>query len=200
MVLLSRFSRVQLCATPQMAAHQASLSLGFSRKNIGVGCHFLLHESEKWKWSRSVMSDSSRPLGLQPTRLLHPWDFPGKSTGVGCHCLTSISIFFRESDSNSSILCLNNIFSKSVPLLKKYHHDTYKDKMTFWQWFFWVDKHQRWWNKIQLVPHRKNPSSISMVPLFLMAPFGPPDMWGWLCLGLLSSLCSLHHSETSLLP
>ena len=25
--------------------------------------------------------------GLHPTRLLHPWDFPGKSTGVGCHCL-----------------------------------------------------------------------------------------------------------------
>ena len=41
----------------------------------------------KWKWSRSVVSDSSRPHGLQPTRLLHPWDFPGKSTGVGCHCL-----------------------------------------------------------------------------------------------------------------
>ena len=33
------------------------------------------------------MSDSSRPQGLQPTRLLHPWDFPGKSTGVGCSCL-----------------------------------------------------------------------------------------------------------------
>ena len=29
----------------------------------------------------------SDPHGLQPTRLLHPWDFPGKSTGVGCHCL-----------------------------------------------------------------------------------------------------------------
>ena len=28
-----------------------------------------------------------RPHGLQPTRLLCPWDFPGKSTGVGCHCL-----------------------------------------------------------------------------------------------------------------
>ena len=41
----------------------------------------------KWKWSRSVMSDSSRPHGMQPTRLLHPWDSPGKSTGVGCHCL-----------------------------------------------------------------------------------------------------------------
>ena len=29
------------------------------------------------------MSDSWRPHGLQPTRLLHPWDFPGNSTGVG---------------------------------------------------------------------------------------------------------------------
>ena len=41
----------------------------------------------KWKWSRSVLSDSSWPHGLQPTRFLCPWDFPGKSTGVGCHCL-----------------------------------------------------------------------------------------------------------------
>ena len=36
--------------------------------------------------SHSVVSDSSQPHGLQPIRLLHPWDFPGKSTGVGCHC------------------------------------------------------------------------------------------------------------------
>ena len=34
-----------------------------------------------------VMSDSERPHRRQPTRLLHPWDFLGKSTGVGCHCL-----------------------------------------------------------------------------------------------------------------
>ena len=44
-----------------------------------------MHESEKWKWSRSVVSHSLRPHGLKPTRLLRPWDFPGKSTGVGCH-------------------------------------------------------------------------------------------------------------------
>ena len=30
---------------------------------------------------------TQRPHGLQPTRLLRPWDFRGKSTGVGCHCL-----------------------------------------------------------------------------------------------------------------
>ena len=34
-----------------------------------------------------VMYDSSRPHGLQPIRLLRLWDFPSKSTGVGCHCL-----------------------------------------------------------------------------------------------------------------
>ena len=46
-----------------------------------------MHESEKEKRSRSVVSDPQRPHGLQPSRRLHPWDFPGKSTGVGCHCL-----------------------------------------------------------------------------------------------------------------
>ena len=30
------------------------------------------------------MSDSVRPHGLQPPRLLCPWDSPGKNTGVGC--------------------------------------------------------------------------------------------------------------------
>ena len=29
----------------------------------------------------------SDPMDCSITRLLHPWDFPGKSTGVGCHCL-----------------------------------------------------------------------------------------------------------------
>ena len=37
--------------------------------------------------SRFIMSNSVRPHRWQPTRLLCPWDFPGKSTGVGCHCL-----------------------------------------------------------------------------------------------------------------
>ena len=37
------------------------------------------------------MSNSSRPHGLQPTRFLCPWDFPGKSAGVACHCLLPVS-------------------------------------------------------------------------------------------------------------
>ena len=56
LLLLSRFSRVWLCATPKTAAHQAPLSLGFSRQEHWSGLPFpsLMHESEKWKWSRSV--------------------------------------------------------------------------------------------------------------------------------------------------
>ena len=42
LLLLSRFSHVRLCATPQMAAHQAPPSLDSPGKNTGVGCHFLL--------------------------------------------------------------------------------------------------------------------------------------------------------------
>ena len=82
LLLLSHFSRVRLCETPETAAHQAPPSLGFSRQEHGSGLPFPspMHESEKGKWSRSVMSDPQRPHGLQPTRLLHPWDFPGKST------------------------------------------------------------------------------------------------------------------------
>ena len=92
-MLLSRFSRVWLCETQETAAHQAPPSLGFSRQEHWSGLPFpsLMHESRKWKWSHSVVSDSSRPHGLQPTRLLRPWDFPSKSTGVGCHCLLWIT-------------------------------------------------------------------------------------------------------------
>ena len=39
------------------------------------------------QWSCSVVSDSLQSHGLEPTRLLHPWNFPGKSSGVGCHFL-----------------------------------------------------------------------------------------------------------------
>ena len=39
------------------------------------------------KWSRSVVSESLGSHGLQPPTLLCPWDFPGNSTGVGCHFL-----------------------------------------------------------------------------------------------------------------
>ena len=57
----------------QTAAHQAPPSLGFSRREHWSGLPFPspMHESEKWKWSHSVLFDSLWPHGLQPTKLLH---------------------------------------------------------------------------------------------------------------------------------
>ena len=37
--------------------------------------------------SCSVVSDALQPHGLQPARLFHPWNSPGKNTGVSCHSL-----------------------------------------------------------------------------------------------------------------
>ena len=49
LLLLSRISRVRLCVTPQTAAHQAPLSLGFSRQEhwSGLPLPSPMHESEK---------------------------------------------------------------------------------------------------------------------------------------------------------
>ena len=52
--------------------------------------------------SRSAMSNPLRPHGLQPTRLLCPWDSPGKNTGMGCHaCLQGI---FSTQESEPGLL------------------------------------------------------------------------------------------------
>ena len=98
---------LQACLTlcdPIDSSPPGSPSLGFSRQEHWSELPFPspMHESEKWKWSRSVMSDPQRPHGLQPTRLLHPWDFPGKSTGVGCHCLLQLGTVICGLKANSS--------------------------------------------------------------------------------------------------
>ena len=75
-----------------------------------------MHESEKWKWSRSVVSDSSWPHGLQPTRLLCPWEFPGKNTGVGCQCLL---LFIASTQKYFWFFYLNFYSEKLLSSLKK---------------------------------------------------------------------------------
>ena len=58
-----------------------------SRSSESGGLGSLCYIATSWKWSHSVVPDSLRPHGLQPTRLLGPWDFLGMNTGVGCHFL-----------------------------------------------------------------------------------------------------------------
>ena len=46
----------------------------------------------------SVVSDSLRPRGLQPTGPLHPWDFSGKNAGVGCNFLLQGIFLIKRSN------------------------------------------------------------------------------------------------------
>ena len=59
-------SHVQLFRTPWAVAHQAPPSVGFARQEHWSGVPFPspMHENEKWKGNRSVVSNSSGPHGL----------------------------------------------------------------------------------------------------------------------------------------
>ena len=61
------------------------------------------------------MSDSVWPHRRQPTRLLCPWDSPGKNTGVGCHFLLQCMKVKSESEVAQSCLTLSNPMHCSLP-------------------------------------------------------------------------------------
>ena len=62
--------------------------------------------------SCSVMSHYSKIHGLQPARLLHPWNFPGKNTGVGCYSL--LQRIFMTQELNPGLLnCRQTLYHLS---------------------------------------------------------------------------------------
>ena len=63
----------------------------------------------------SVVSDSVQPHRQQPTRLPHPWDSPGKNTGVGCHFLLQCMKVKRESEVTQSCPTLSDPTDCSPP-------------------------------------------------------------------------------------
>jgi len=74
--------------------------------------------SRTWRcccWVTSVVSDSVQPHRWQPTRLPHPWDSPGKNTGVGCHFLLQCTKMKSESEVAQSCLTLSNPMDCSLP-------------------------------------------------------------------------------------
>ena len=56
-----------------------------------------------------------RPHRRQPTRLLHPWDSPGKNTGVGCHFLLQCMKMKSESEVAQSCPTLSDPMDCSPP-------------------------------------------------------------------------------------
>ena len=61
------------------------------------------------------MSDSVWPQRWQPTRLPHPWDSPGKNTGMGCHFLLQCMKVKSESDVAQSCPTLSDPMDCSLP-------------------------------------------------------------------------------------
>ena len=61
------------------------------------------------------MSDSVRPHRQQPTRLLCPWDSPGRNTGVGCHFLLQCMKVKSESEVTQSYPTLSDPMDCSPP-------------------------------------------------------------------------------------
>ena len=55
------------------------------------------------------------PHRRQPTRLPHPWDSPGKNTGVGCHCLLQCMKVTSESEVAQSCPTLSDLKNCSPP-------------------------------------------------------------------------------------
>ena len=66
------------------------------------------------------MSDSVRPHRRQLTRLPHPWDSPGKNTGVGCHFLLHRMKVKSESEVAQKVKSLSCIRLLATPWTAAY--------------------------------------------------------------------------------
>ena len=76
------------------------------------------------------MSDSVRPQRWQPTRLPHPWDSPGKNTGVGCHFLLQCMKVKSESEVTQSCPILHDPMDHSLP--GSSIHDIFQARLLEW--------------------------------------------------------------------
>ena len=97
----------------------------------------------KWKerkWNRSVVSDFLWPHGPEPARLLYPWDFPGKNTGMDCHIL--LQGIVPTQGSNTGLPNCGRLLTiwapREVKLLPN-HGSTCPClvKSIYWQWVLW---------------------------------------------------------------
>ena len=95
------------------------------------------------------MSNSLQPHRLQPARLLRPWDFPDKNTGVGCHFLLQ-GIFLNQGSNpyllhwQADSLLLSHqgstawhtkVPSAAVSILQTYHWPSSTFALNFYEFF-----------------------------------------------------------------
>ena len=123
-------------------------SLGFSRQEHWSGLPFPspVHESEKWEWSRSVMSDSSWPHGLTPPKkdvlcIIRDWNAKDGSQEI-----TKVTGKFglgvqNETRQRLTEFCQENILVITNPLFQQPK-----------RWLYtWTSPDSQYWNQIHYV-------------------------------------------------
>ena len=106
-----------------------------------------------------VVSNSVRPHRRQPTRLPHPWDSPGKKTGVGCHCLLQCMKVKSESEVAQSCLPLSDPMDCSAP--GSSIHGIFQARVLEW-------------GAIAILQYLKKGSSTSYIATAFMLAYGHP--------------------------
>ena len=94
--------------------------------------------------SHLVVSDSLQTQGVQSTRLLHPWDFPSKNTGVGCHSLLQ-GIFLTQGSNLGLLHCRQTVYHQSHQGSYIYYpsHLQIRSMSAAWlRWAFCNDSHK----------------------------------------------------------
>ena len=89
------------------------------------------------KWLQS--SPTLRPHRWQPTRLPHPWDSPGKNTGVGCHFLLQCMKVKSESEVSQSCPTLSDPMDCSLPGSSA--HGIFQARVLEWGAIAFSDQH-----------------------------------------------------------
>ena len=103
----------------------------FNKLWDGSGTVSLLSKVPAAATAKSLQSsDSVQAHGLQPTRLLRPWDSPGKNTGVGCHFL--LQCMKVESESEVAQLCLTLSDPMDCSLPGSYIHGIFRATVLEW--------------------------------------------------------------------
>ena len=101
------------------------------------------------------MSDSVQPRRQQPTRLPHPWDSPGKSTGVGCHFLLQCMKVKSESEVAQS--CPTRSNSMDCSLRGSSVHGIFQARVLEWGAIAFSEVHKYSVSNIQIHKCKKFP-------------------------------------------
>ena len=104
----------------------------------------------------SVVSDSVQPHRRQPTRLPHPWDSPGKNTGVCCHVLLQCMKVRSESEVTQSCPTLSDTMDCSLPGSSA--HGIFQARVLEWVAIAFSDICVRIWS----LPFSFRPTSLSI--------------------------------------